>query len=147
MYFQHAEDHGWGYNIFRGGMEVASMAVSYEIEFHMWLDLAEARYPGIDVPDALNLTDLRDEVLSSVAYRLAVEDQYKSPGLHELSVFGISKETVEKLQQVITAEWYFDPERRHEQVEEFKRVLDIVEMEWMSYHYVTTLDIPSDKDE
>jgi hypothetical protein len=46
LYFQHPADHGWGYNIFKDGQEVASLYLSYELDFNMWLDLAQQRYPG-----------------------------------------------------------------------------------------------------
>jgi hypothetical protein len=139
LYFQHAEDHGWGYNIFKNGQEVASLDINYELDFHIWLDLAEQRYPGIDVIGSLDdaiAEALRREVANSEAYIRAVQDQFKHKNLIQLASFDIPKQSITDLDILITPERYLS-DYGFDQVEEFKETIGITEMSWLSYRYLS----------
>jgi hypothetical protein len=146
MYFDNAEDHGWGYNIFHEGREVASLYVNYELWWHMWLDLARKRYPNVDVMDSiLHETDpaimaIRDEVLNSRGYFLASAEQFKNLGLEQFAVFDIPTDTIARLEETLKVEHYLQFKHHGDQVEAFKRLLGIVQMTWVSYHYETKGD-------
>ena len=138
FYFQHPADHGWGYNLYRDGKEVASVWVSYELSYNMAVDLAEIRYPTI--PDIhVNLESdifdsLLDEVRDSQEYVAAINQQYANKNVAEFAIFDTTSETISDLEDIVSENLYL--EDMLEQVELFKTQLDITEMDWMSYRYL-----------
>jgi hypothetical protein len=142
LYFQHAEDHGWGYRLFYAGEEKASLDVSYEISEGLALELAEQLYPGIDFYDfygdlSFEKRDaLYKQVIESDEYIQQIASQYLNPGIGEFAAFDLSPEDISQLQDILRAEWYEKEFIGLRQVEMFKRILGINEMSWVSYHYL-----------
>jgi hypothetical protein len=139
LYFENATDHGWSYHIFSNGADSASLRVSYELAYFMWLEIAELRYPGIDVHGELDHPTsqaIYDEVLASDAYQQRAQAQYKRVRVDRFAVFDFDSAVTEKLRALLTVDWYLDFERVLRQVEEFKAILNLREMDWISYRYM-----------
>lgn len=148
MRFQNAEDHGWGYKIYHEGKVVASVEVEYELKAGFALDIAEARNPEIDGLFALMeeselLATILEEVEQSHEYhkRRAAQFQYKNTAAFKL--FQMSDTIIEELEQVLVPAnagdlWSSENEvwDLHDQVERFKELVNIREMEWMRYRYL-----------
>jgi hypothetical protein len=139
LYFQHPADHGWGYNIFTEGQEVASVYVSYELDFQMMMDIIEARYSDDPVPFWIENEEIgrqiRAEVEGPEAYHQAVARQYENRNVQAFQAFGFDETTIKSLEEVITPTYFL--EKRLGQVEAFKRLIGIEEMSWMSYKYLS----------
>ena len=130
LYFQHSEDHGWGYNLFHSGAEKASLDVNYSIAEGTMLELAEKTYPGVDPYGELSFETrdlLYSQVLESDGYRQEIEAQYGNVGVKEFAVFGFSLNEIVQLQEILTPEKYEQPIESLPQVEAFKKVLGIDE--------------------
>lgn len=140
--FQSAEDHGWGYQLFKDGVMTARVDVSYELEFNMALDLGEQRFPAyadniveelvVERPEIFG--KLMDEVKTSTQYCEALAQQYSYKNLQAFAVFGISDEVIAELDKIVSVEQY---EALHEPVMQFKKLLGIPEMEWKTYRYLS----------
>ena len=106
----------------------------------MWMELAEQRFPGIDIVQhetEPEITAIRDEVLNSRAYLEAAAEQFNYLNLQQFKLFGTSPNAIAELEKVLTVENYLNPQYLIRQVEEFKRLVGISEMEWVSYRYAT----------
>ena len=142
--FSDAEDHGWGYRIFADGREQAQFYDDFFLDHGMVIDLAETRYPDIDVQPFLYLEEegrrifqqLLQEVRESEQYQAAYAKQFERKHVEAFSYFGVASETIEKLKQLISPASLQNEPPRIEEVSEFKRLLGISEMEWKSYHYM-----------
>lgn len=139
LYFQHPADHGWGYNVFVESQEVASLHVSYELDFQMMMDIIEARYSDDPVPFWVENEEIgrqiRAKVEASEAYHQAVARQYENRNVQAFRVFGFDNTTIKGLEEVVTATYFLD--KQMEQVKAFQRLIKIEEMSWMSYKYLS----------
>ena len=81
--------------------------------------------------------DTLQEVLNSVEFQSRVIKQYAQANVHELETFEVTPEPLNELKTLLNAEWYLknNPER-FSQVGEFKRILGIQEVRWVSYDYL-----------
>jgi len=143
LYFENPEDSGWGYAVYTNGTQAASLSVSYDLDWNMTLDLAEQRYPNEDYyVEEFGETwqELTNEVLASSDYRDEVAQQFRNRNLPVLQIFGIDTNAVNALEKAISVETALDPELLFTQAEFFIEALNITEMSWMSYHYLTMGD-------
>lgn len=124
LYFYNAEDHAWGYRLFKGGAEVASVEVNYEIR------LMQEMY-GDDADEET------DETEAAAEYFETMVQQYEHKNIGEFAVFDLEADSLDELDEILTAEWYLDS-GIWDQVEEFKDCLEITEMSWTSYDYEIT---------
>lgn len=144
LHFNDAEDHGWGYRIFVEGREQAQFYDDYFLDHGMVIDLAEARYPDIDVQPFLYLEEaeqrifpeLLQEVRQSQAYQTAYAKQFERKHVQAFSHFEIDSDVIEALDHLLSPEGLQSEPLRNQEVSTFKRLLGITEMEWKSYHYV-----------
>ena len=142
--FSDAEDHGWGYRVFAEGGEQARFNDDYYLDHGMVIDLAEARYPDIDVQPFLYLEEegrrifnlLLDEVRRSPDYQAAYAKQFENKHVEAFAPFGIDAKTIEVLDQLISPEGLRSEPPRGREVSKFKSLLGISEMEWKSYHHL-----------
>lgn len=114
LHFYNADVYGWGYELFVGGKNVASVDVDYE-------GLYVAR--RIDE----NNQESRAELFAARA------KQYENKNLSEFAVFDIEPIILNKLDRILTADRYLGHDI-WDQVEEFKRHLEISEMTFIDYH-------------
>jgi hypothetical protein len=141
--FSDAEDHGWGYRIFANGEEQAQFYDDYSLDHGMVIDLAETRYPDIDVQPFLYLEEegqrvfqqLLQEVRVSEQYQSAYAKQFEHKHVEAFSYFEIHSEKIDILNQLISPEGLQSEPPRSEEVSKFKKLVGITEMEWKSYHY------------
>jgi hypothetical protein len=150
LYFQHSEDHGWGYNLFHEGREKASLDVNYSIPEGSMLELAEKIYPGVDPYGELSFEihdSLYSQVYASESYRQEIEAQYVNIRPEEFAVLGLSADDIVQLRDVLTAKRYEERIDNVSQVEAFQKVLGIEAVSWVSYHYLSREDNEDDFDE
>ena len=139
LFFQHPEDHGWGYALCNGGAVIALLWVAYDLGWNMTLELAQQRYPEVEDyfgGEFYPWQELMDEVLASDAYRNECIQQYSYLNLKELQIFGLSAADIKMLEEAISPDTCFNWESLHAQSQVFKEVLGIKEMSWMSYRYL-----------
>ena len=105
LHFQNAEDHGWSYRIFADGKEQAHFYDDYGLDHAMAIEIAEARYPDVDVQPFLYLEpegqevmrQLLEEVRKSSAYQSALTQQFQSKNVQAFAYFGMDAETLKAL--------------------------------------------------
>ena len=129
--FSNAEDHGWGYRIFADGEEKAQFYDDYSLDHRMVLDLAETRYPDIDVQPFLYLEEegrgifqqLLQEVRLSEPYQSAFAKQFERKHVEAFSYFEIHSDNIGKLNQLISPKGLQSEPPRSEEVSRFKKLL------------------------
>ncbi|MDZ4763803.1 MAG: hypothetical protein SGI73_04570 [Chloroflexota bacterium] len=136
--FQHAGDHGWGYQLFHEGKICASCEVSHEIEFGMVVEQIEALHPDLDPMDVYVSNEaltqrLYAEICQSAAYRANIEAQYQHKNVAAFASFGTPPNVIRRLDALLTAESYLKAPL--EQVFQFREALNLLPMEWKNYHY------------
>ena len=140
LFFEHPEDHGWGYRVFYDGEETASLFVSYELSYSMYIDVVQNRFPDVDPHIGIEQKKaraIREAVITSDAYRQRAAAQFRNRNVEQFSHFEFSDEVLRELEQVVTIDWYLDKDKQLQQVQEFKRLTNIREVSWMSYRYIT----------
>lgn len=147
LHFEHSGNDGWEYYLMHRGGWVAHAAISYGIDFNMWIHLAEARFPNCRdvIGDIMGCHErvterLYREVRRSQTYRDRVTAQYTSAHPETFAALGVPEAGIARLREILTPEWYHA--HMLGQIIEFKQVLGIVEMEWMSYRYLTKHEKP-----
>jgi hypothetical protein len=147
LYFQHGEDHGWGYKIYAAGDQKASFDVDYGIAEWMTQELAEKHHPGVDMYGDLSAEAIEGfyaQVHASDDYSQRIAAQYAAPGLEHFALFGLSPEAITELRDILRPQRYEGRVEGFSQVEAFQKVLGIEEMSWMSYHYLSRPDNTGD---
>jgi hypothetical protein len=142
--FSDAEDHGWGYRIFADGREQANFYNDYYMDHRMVVELAEARYPNIDVQPFLYGESegqrvfrlLLEEVKQSRDYQVAYAKQFQNKHVEAFAHFGVDLDTINALDQIISPDGLQSEPPRRKEVKMFKKYLGILEMAWKSYHYL-----------
>jgi hypothetical protein len=135
-------DEGWAYYIYSAGQCIASCYESHEIAYGIARSLGEERYPD-DFWFYLSserFTPLLEEVYNSPAYWAEVAEQFRIKNVLALALFDFDQSTIMQVDAVLTAEWR-PLEGRPDywmRVDAFKELLNMEEMTWQSYHYVTT---------
>ena len=143
LYFDHAGDHGWSYRLIEAYTVTSSIAVGYELDWHLAYEYLELKYPDL-AGDPKSLFDMVDDVpvlyaqlRKSTQYRQAVEEMYENHHPSKFSVFDVSDEQIQRLTKEITAAVYKEShEMMLKQVDSFREILDFEEISWMSYRYV-----------
>lgn len=140
LFFEHAEDHGWGYHIYRNGNIAASLRIDYEVEEGLLWSLIQERYPEdnpIEVLYSHNDGNLGEELREEVRNNLAdlTKRTFDKANFESFSDFGIEDEIIKQLQA------YFQPpiltsNNLHESVNVFKQLVMINEMSWVRYDHV-----------
>lgn len=146
LYFQHAEDHGWSYNLFHNGQEKASVNATYGLSYYLWREIAERLYPDVDPPvelDSAISQQIEQQVLTSEQYQHELKAQYTNVHLENFAVFGLTSDEIAQLENIMPS----NSEASIEQVVAFQRILGIKEMSWMSYDYLTRDASEDDFDE
>jgi hypothetical protein len=137
LFFEHPADHGWGYRIFHSGRETASLFVDYELTYTLYIHGVQNLYPDIDPHvgiDSELARAVQAEIESSDWYREIVLARFQNSNIEQFAHFVLAPETLRELAQIVTVDRYLHTDS--EQVQEFKRVLNLKEMEWKSYHYL-----------
>jgi hypothetical protein len=136
--FMNAEDHGWGYRLWRMGHEVAALFVSYELEFQVAQELFAERYPGED-PFASDESvskwmAIRQEMQQSERLTTAAKEQYQRANPAAFGALDLTPEQIEELKMVLNPAWRSE-DGAWGQAERFKEILGITEMTWLSYEH------------
>lgn len=137
LFFEHPADHGWGYRIFHGGHETAWLFVSYELIYSIYIDIVQKLYPGVDPHvgiDRETAIAIQSEIEASDWYKEIVLTRFQNSNIEQFASFELAPETLRELAQIVTVDRYLDTDS--EQVQQFKRVLNLKEMEWKSFHYL-----------
>lgn len=153
LWFDHAEDHGWGYKLFHHREEKASLNVEYAISEGMALELAETLYPGVDFYDfygALTF-EKRDQLYAQVTasddYRRQVAAQYAHTHPEAFAVFGLAPDSIAQLREILRPEYYGELVEGFSQLAAFQQAIGIEEMSWVSYHYLSRDDAADDSED
>lgn len=102
--------------------------------------LAEERYPEEDLVDFLYVDpigqkiadELVEEIQGSESYNESIHQQFFNRNLESFRLFEVSDEQINRLGDILNGDYFMQLESMHELVEEFKEVLNIQEMGWMS---------------
>ncbi|GEM_PF-2031776 len=144
-YFFNYEDHGWGYRIFFNRKELANINISYELEFYTIVEIAQEIYPREeDIIEFLCCTEegkevyeqIREEIVTSDIYINSIRDQFANSNADVFTLFEISEDIIDRFKIILTPEHLLKLESKFELVEEFKKLIGIEEMEWMSFDYL-----------
>ncbi|MDT0121598.1 hypothetical protein Q9R46_03025 [Paenibacillus sp. RRE4] len=144
LYFYNFEDHGWGYRLVYNSKEIASLQIIYELIDTIIIELAEERYPEEDHIEFLYVDprgeniriELIEEVQSTNKYNEAIARQFINCNLEAFKRFEIADEQIQRLSQVLNANYYSQLESKHQLVDEFKEVLNIQEMSWIQVDHL-----------
>lgn len=148
LMFDHAEDHGWSYQLINSRSVVASVDVNYELEWSLVYDLLEARHPDlggnpVELFDSEPVESLYELVRQSEAYQQRVEAMYRNHKPEQFKIFGLADKAMAALKERVSVEKYrYSFKSMQGQVDSFQKILDIEEASWMSYRYLA-----SDEDE
>ncbi|MCR8634870.1 hypothetical protein [Paenibacillus radicis (ex Xue et al. 2023)] len=131
LYFSNAEDHEWGYKIFHNKQIVASFNLSYELKYQYFLDIAQTKYPDED-PHMLDIQltkHIYNEIDASNEFIEQFNNQFKDINVEQFQLFGVN---VEELRDIFNYELLRKLDYIHDVVEDFKRIVEIEEMEWIN---------------
>lgn len=134
LWFYDAEDHGWGYIIFHQGEEKASLEVNYDVGDDLWYQITALLYPDRDMYKESNIEitrQIQQLVDNSDTLQHDVRGQYTHSKPEEFAVFGFSEDAIEGLRKIVEPDFprKYDPHA----VDEFKKHLDLREMNWKNY--------------
>ena len=147
LYFQNAEDHGWGYRVFCEGREVASFYNNYmlEREIKLWMPIAKKRFAQDDESEiqfilfGSDTWDLQEiffaEVRQTDEYRHLFEQQFRNTHTHTFALFEIAPEAITRIDRLLSMESFHTEAWTTVDVEQFKEAVGIMEMEWKGYRY------------
>jgi hypothetical protein len=131
MAFQQTADEGWGYWIFDAGKEVASLFVNYRLQITGFLDRTGSLVdPVLDI-DLQRLT-LRTYPASD-EYARKADVQFRKTNVGQFARFDVQADTLKDLDSVLTVGWFLDPLRQRQQVEVFKRLVNIREFDQIAH--------------
>jgi len=141
LYFRNFSDHGWAYSIYDGGREVAGMDIEYELEAYFAVKLAEERYPDVEFrhlifgmePYQGVWQSLEEEAATEVEFQRQLVGLYANAKVECFQRFGLSDEIITELQNLISPAYINGENSRWEQVELFKGLLGIEEMEYLRF--------------
>src|SRR5262249_3456853 len=114
LYFENAEDHGWGYRVFSSGHEVASFHNTYMLDRDekLFLPLAQTRFPQEE--DVLYLFFGADsdaireaffaEVRQTDGYRKRFEQQFENTNVRAFALFEIAPEVLDRIDRLLSME-------------------------------------------
>lgn len=138
LYFNHAEDHGWEYQIFHEGKRIAHLYIDYEMDEGVILKLAQERYPDKDPIELLYLcgdTNIMEELRSEVTdhFETLVHRLFQDANVECLSIFDIKAENMKELKLVLSQSGLFSSTSRFALVDAFKKNMQLEEMSWIRY--------------
>ncbi|MDG0791204.1 hypothetical protein OMP38_10225 [Cohnella ginsengisoli] len=140
LYFYNFEDHFWGYRVVHQGQEVAHAYVSYELKDTLICDLAAERYPDEDTIELLYVDtkgkniyhQLEQEVKVTSAYQEAIFNQFASSNVDQFRLFHIDEDRIAQLKHILSVNYLNALELIHTLVDEFKSLIQIEQMSWIS---------------
>jgi len=140
LHFDHAEDHGWSYDIVSKGKSQAKFDYNYEMEDMALYQLALDRYPEEDPvellytnPDFEGLRQqLLDEFQNSSAYQEYTDNLFQECHVEQFSLFEVSAEQIQQLKIIMTPEHEEQLEFMHDLVDQFKIILNLEQMSWIN---------------
>jgi|GEM_PF-5015355 len=141
LVFNYGEDHGWTYSLLVDGVIVSQVNINYEIEWYFAYSFLEAKYPHLagDVYELFETEDipsLYENIRKSTEYVQAVEKMYSDHHPEQFLVFDMSDEQINQLSDEISVGKFNESfESMQQQVNKFKKILQLEEVTWMSYRY------------
>jgi hypothetical protein len=148
--FMNAEDHGWGYRLWRMGNEVAALQISYELEFQVAQEIFAERYPGEDPFESdasvSKWMAIREQMQQSDRLTAATKELYQRANPAAFGALDLTPEQIEELKMVLNPAWRGE-DGAWGQAERFKEILGIEEMTWLSYEHADAEIFRQRKDE
>lgn len=143
--FVNPEDHGWGYMLFKAGQDIAYFFNSYELQHQFLSAVLEEKYPGktmLDFDDgsgelSAEYKELLASVTSSEEYWQAQEQYWNRRNIDQFKHFGIDTDTIQKIQDLLSWDKLKSTSSHIVEVDEFMQLLNIKEMQWKSYQYLS----------
>lgn len=151
LWFHDAEESGWGFRLFDGGVEVSSATIPYSLDN----ELAEAeffrRHPQVaSLEEMADREDLRtayeeilEEVIRSEHFRQELAkgiSRFQSQSFHRL----VSNKQVNQLRSLFDINLLSDIDEDsgssilYDSVDLFKEIIGIEEMIWVNYSYLAS---------
>jgi hypothetical protein len=137
MYFDHEEDHGWGYRIYDHGKIIASLRINYELEEGLLWEMAQERYPEGDLIEIVYNQagdELREEIKNN--FDELILQSFAEANIGSFAVFGFTHEQLETLNATLTPSEVRSGSNIFQIVNTFKSVLQLEEMSWINYDHV-----------
>jgi hypothetical protein len=134
LYFQHAGDHGWAYAIDYQGETLAEMEISFEASFYLAVEQWEQAYPDKDPYDDETgaFAQMVESAEASDAYREIQTQEVANANVEQFRLFGLDDGAITELGRLLAPDWQGSP---FDRVAQFKELLGIPEMSWVSYEY------------
>lgn len=149
LHFDYAADHGWGYQIFWDGSKQASFYHSYSLEYEqkLFMPLAKKYFGTDDEAEIEHLLfgshtrELHESFFARVRhtpeYRHAFEQQFLHTGVAQFALFDFAPATLNRIESILSYEHWHPNDWITPDVEQFKDVIGIKEMNWKSFRYAT----------
>ncbi|NGQ95403.1 hypothetical protein G3578_09570 [Brevibacillus sp. SYP-B805] len=151
LWFHDAEESGWGFRLFDGGMEVSSATIPYSLDIEMTEAEFARRFPAVQSIDEISeqeeLRRAYDEILEQVVRSVQFRQEL-SKGIarfrHQCFSRFVSAKQAQQLRSLFDINLLadFDEESGssilYDSVDLFKEILGIEEMIWVNYTYLAS---------
>ncbi|WDF52969.1 hypothetical protein PQ460_11305 [Paenibacillus sp. KACC 21273] len=140
LHFDHAEDHGWSYEIISNGISKAHFDYNYELEEISLHQMALDGYPEEDPVELLytnpDFEGVRSQLLTELhqnpAYQEQLQQLFQNCHVEQFTLFEVSPEQIEQLKQIMTQKHLDQLDFMHDLVDQFKEILNLQKMSWIS---------------
>lgn len=139
LYFLHAGDHGWGYSIYSNKEMTCHVLLDYGLEYSLAKKTVKKRFPlkkDIHTFVKSEWTSAFEEVRQSSEYHQALAESLSSARPDQFKLFGLEDKLISEIKSILSISWLTEGENLCNAVDEFKGLLGIREMEWISYNYL-----------
>lgn len=140
LYFYNGEDHGWGYKIYKDDHCISELNINYGKLHDDTMEILQTnskfKIEDLLIGEVQKLyQEAQNQVIRSDTYRDYVEELFRLNKVDEFNLFEIKKEKIDELRIVLDSDYLLSLDYIQELVQSFKELIDIVEMEWVSYNY------------
>lgn len=139
FYFFNYSDHFWGYRVLHKSMEIAKFRISYEFDEELIFEYAKERYPDKDIMDLYEegiYDELKKEINDNNLLEKELRNIFDSSNIEMFKLFKLSDLQINSLKNIISFEYFSKLDNKWNLVEEFKKVLGISEISYISYESV-----------
>jgi hypothetical protein len=151
LWFHDAEESGWGFRVFDGGMEVSSATIPYSLDIEMTETEFGRRFPHVQSMDEIAEQDelrrayeeILEQVVRSEQFRLELSKGIARFRHQSFSRFVSTKQT-QQLRSLFDINLLADYDEEsgstmlYDSVDLFKEILGIEEMIWVNYSYLAS---------
>ncbi|WFR61718.1 hypothetical protein P9222_25550 [Paenibacillus amylolyticus] len=143
LYFYNFEDHGWGYSIILKGQIISKFDLSYEFEDNLLIEIIEEDFPEADPHEFLYTNSegeaLREKLKKSENFNNSIKNLFIDCALDNFKLFELESDKIDQLKTIMNYEYINALESYFNLVDQFKDILQIKEMSWISSDHIEDL--------